>query len=120
MFYEFQVSAATTYGSSVNEGSPSTVTTNTAVFVPEPGKTTEFTLCVSSIAYIVLLFYVWHCNCTHCGQLNYVFSYTGLPKPVNVGISRQTNVSLTVSWDYPPPPIGTVITNFIVCSYTTL
>ena len=49
VFYEFQVSAATVYGSSVNEGSPSTVTTNTVVFVPEPGKTTEFALCVSSI-----------------------------------------------------------------------
>ena len=38
VFYEFQVSAATAYGSSVNEGSPSTVTANTVVFIPEPGK----------------------------------------------------------------------------------
>lgn len=44
----------------------------------------------------------------------YVIVHTGLPKPVNVGVSGQTNASLSVSWNYPPPPIGIVITNFIV------
>ena len=51
MFYEFQVSAATAYGSGVNEGSPSTVTANTIVFIPEPGKI----LCTSVVNYVLLI-----------------------------------------------------------------
>ena len=38
----------------------------------------------------------------------------GLPKPVDVRISGRTNASLAVSWNYPTPPIGTVIRNFLV------
>ena len=44
-------------------------------------------------------------------------SHVDLPKPVNVRISGRTNASLTVSWNYPPPPIGTVIRNFLVRSF---
>ena len=51
VFYQFQVSAATAYGSGVNEGSPSTVTANTIVFIPEPSEI----LYTSIVNYVLLI-----------------------------------------------------------------
>ena len=44
----------------------------------------------------------------------HVYTHVGLPRPVNVHISNMTNASLTVNWNYPPPPIGTIIRYFLV------
>ena len=38
----------------------------------------------------------------------------GLPKPVNLHMINFTNTSITLTWEYPPPPVEP-IENFLVC-----
>ena len=46
-------------------------------------------------------------------------SIAGLPKPTSVRITTLSNASLTITWNYPPPPADP-ISNFYVCDQISI
>ena len=45
--------------------------------------------------------------------------HAGLPTPSNVRVTGFTNSSVSLAWDYPPPP-SEAIQSFLVASYNNI
>ena len=104
--YEFRVSAAIMYGQTLNEGDLSTVTASTTVFVPEPGKSIDYMCLYIQSAGIYAVFL-----CVIC---------LGLPTPSDVRIMGFTNSSISLTWDYPPPPSEAIQSFLVLKSYYSI
>ena len=48
-----------------------------------------------------------------------IIQSVGLPKPANLRMINFTNTSITLRWEYPPPPIE-AIENFLVSLNATV
>ena len=81
--YQFQVSASVTVGQTSNEGDLSPLSPNTTVFIPRPGR--------------------WN-NLEEVNITKSCLFSLALPVPTNLHMINFTNISITLGWEYPPPP----------------
>ena len=102
--YQFHVSASVIVDQTPNEGELSAITVNTTLFVPEPG-----------IAYTTLLIVIDHVIVVNACCCEFYSQIAGLPTPLGIHITESTNASISLMWNYPPPP-SEAIQHFLVTS----
>ena len=78
---------------------------------PERGVGTAY-YCVCCTLYLMqsgYSLYLWGTP----QSLSILYYFVGLPKPVNLRMINFTNASITLTWEYPPPPFE-AIESFLV------